>query len=103
MDDKLFPKYLKKGSRGPAVAFLQALLLAQDFNPSIIVDGEYGGQTALGVEKLQKFLNNWRGSQLKVDGNFGPATRETYKQYFKLDVDGLPASIFAGTTEVAPA
>ena len=99
MNDRLFPEYLNKGSKGPAVALLQTLLLSQDFNRNIVVDGDYGGETARGVEELQQFLNGVANREvLEVDGNFGSETRKAYAKYFHLDVDTLPASIFAGET-----
>ena len=101
MDNKLFPSHLNRGSKGPAVMFLQVLLIVQNFNRDIVPDGDYGDQTAKGVVELQKFLNDESGTKiLELDGNFGQATRAEYKRYFDLDIDALPASIFAGTTQV---
>ena len=86
--DKLFPKYLDKGSGGPAVALLQCLLIDRSCNSeNIIVDGEYGEQTAEGVRQLQQNLG------VDQDGNFGPATREALKLE-GLDVNEIPAHVF---------
>lgn len=76
---------------------LQIILLVLGFSDSIIVDGDYGEETAKGVMALQMFLG------VEVDGNFGPATREAFKEVYKLDIDAIPASLFQGeTTGVGP-
>jgi len=87
---KFFPEYLNKGSKGPAVAFLQALLLDRSLNPNIIIDGDYGEETAKGVSELQKELG------VEEDGNFGPMTRSALYAQGGIDVDAIEAASFQG-------
>jgi peptidoglycan hydrolase-like protein with peptidoglycan-binding domain len=83
---RLFPTFLDKGTRDPAaVRMLQVILLCRAANPNIIVDGDYGDETAKGVKELQRNLH------VAVDGNFGPQTRAAFKVKFGVDVDTLPA------------
>jgi peptidoglycan hydrolase-like protein with peptidoglycan-binding domain len=89
---RLFPEYLNKGSRGPAVVVLQIILLARGYNPQIIPDGEYGEQTALGVKQLQTDL------RVDQDGHFGPATRAALLKESALDVNSLTSNLFQGET-----
>jgi peptidoglycan hydrolase-like protein with peptidoglycan-binding domain len=91
---KLFPEFLDKGSRGPAVAVLQLLLKIQDFDleQTIVVDGDYGDMTAAGVQRLQEYL------QIEQDGNFGPATREAFQVEFAFDLNLLLHVHFQGET-----
>ena len=95
MHSKFFPEYLDKGSVGPAVALLQTLLVVLGFNgENIVIDGDYGGETVIGVTMLQRDLPG-----VEPDGNFGPATRVAFMAQYRLDVDTLPAGIFTGVTE----
>lgn len=90
----LFPKYLNKGSKGPAVALLQCLLKDRGCNmENIVVDGDYGEQTARGVAELQTLLG------IEPDGNFGPATRKALvDDDGGLDVNSILAAAFTGKT-----
>lgn len=90
--DKLFPEYLNQGSKGPAVAFLQALLKAYNYNAeNIIIDGDYGPETVKGVMALQDYLD------IEQDGNFGPATRKAWvEQETYLDINSIPRDAFRG-------
>lgn len=88
--DKFFPEYLNQGSKCPAVALLQCLLKNAGFNDKIVVDGDYGEETAKGVRALQSML------RIEEDGHFGPATRKAMAERGGLDVNALPADIFEG-------
>ena len=91
--EKLFPEYLNKGAKNPAaVAFLQALLVFGCYNPAIIIDGEYGEETAIGVKSLQRELG------VDADGNFGPKTRAALFAKTKLDINSLQKDIFVEKT-----
>lgn len=83
---KLFPQpYLQSGSFGPAVVFLQMLLVLLGYNDEkIIVDGDYGEQTKEGVILFQK------EAKLEQDGNFGPDTREACLKITGIDVNEIP-------------
>ena len=90
---KLFPKYLDKGSKGPAVAMLQVLLVARGYNDdNIIVDGDYGDATAEGVRQLQEEFS------LEEDGHFGPNSRAALQSDSDVNVDALDAELFVGET-----
>ncbi|WP_405858730.1 hypothetical protein OG407_16315 [Streptomyces sp. NBC_01515] len=50
----------------------------------LLVDGEFGPQTELGVEKLQKYSTyHWATTQLAVDGIFGKNTGEVALKHIK--------------------
>jgi len=92
-----FPKYLNKGSKGPAVALLQIILLVRGHNRYIVTDGDYGDETAKGVRQLQKIL------RVEQDGHFGPQTRQALFAETELNVGAIPADIFGGENQaVAP-
>ena len=93
---QLFPEYLNKGSRGPAVVVLQIILLVRGHNPNIIPDGEYGEQTALGVKQLQAEL------RVDQDEHFGPATRAALLKESRLDVNSLTQDLLKGETVASP-
>ncbi len=86
--EKFYPEFLDVGSKGPAVAHLQSALLQAGYNPAIEVDGDYGGQTTLGVRELQEELG------VEVDGHFGPATRDAWTKAGGPDVNAIPKSAF---------
>ena len=99
MGETLFPTYLNRGSKGPAVAVLQTILKARGCDPQnqIIIDGDYGNMTMLAVQRLQNELG------VEADGNFGPQTRAALRERTGLDINRIPASVFVGETEaVAP-
>jgi hypothetical protein len=58
---------VRRGSTGPAVKRLQALLAA-NFGQSVTVDGNYGPQTSTGVLNVQRFFG------LTADDVVGPQT-----------------------------
>ena len=97
MGKKLFPEFLNYGSQGPAVALLQCLLKDRELNDKIIVDGDYGPETARGVRELQTQLG------VEQDGHFGPETRRVFVEGGGLDANSLEADLFVGETkEVKP-
>ena len=98
MGKMLFPEHLNKGSRGSAVALLQVILKAGgcDEGDKIVVDGEYGDNTAQAVKEFQEQYG------VEVDGNFGPETREALRREWKLNVNALSADLFVGETVVTP-
>ena len=98
MSNKLFPEFLNQGSKGPAVALLQCLLINGKFNSHrIIVDGEYLKETAEGVRQCQAQLC------VEQDGNFGPETRKALIKNGRLNVNAIKADLFVGETkEVKP-
>ena len=86
MNDKLFPQpYLQSGSKGPAVVVLQIMLFLLGYNTKIIVDGDYGEETIIGVQKLQRIAG------LEPDGHFGPDTRAAFLEMNHLDVNAIPS------------
>ena len=85
-----FPPYLNERSQGPAVKLLQMFLLAMEMNHLIVVDGDYGKETATGVRRLQRKL------EVDADGNFGPETREAFRKQLGFDLNKLPVNIFEG-------
>lgn len=95
-----FPEYLNQGSKGPAVALLQIILLALNCNSRIIPDGDYtvNGETARGVAELQRRMC-FKVSDM--DGNFGPKTRKAFHEKYGWDVNSLPKNIFQGETQTA--
>ena len=96
-DTFMFPKYLNKGSRGPAVVLLQILLVAMGHNRGKIhVDGDYGEQTAVGVKSLQQEMGIPEG---ECDGNFGPRTRSVFLTKTGIGVDIITSDLFVGRTE----
>ncbi len=86
-----FPKFLNKGSDGPAVMMLQSWLLLLGF-VEVQMDGYYGDVTAAAVSGLQHNMG------VEVDGNFGPDTRKAFLKWHRIDVDAIPASKMAGKT-----
>lgn len=83
----LFPPYLNKGSQGPAVVFLQYLLMAMGFvEPGMVPDGDYGEKTAASVRYLQVYLGFDVNER---DGNFGPATRTRLTNSSHINVDAI--------------
>lgn len=96
MLQKLFPPYLNKGSRGPAVVFLQYLLFALGFAvEGMVPDGDYGEKTAASVRNFQIYLY-FVGSDR--DGNFGPGIRRSLKDRHGIDVDAVLVAPGTGTT-----
>lgn len=96
---KLFPEYLNQGSKGPAVAVLQIILIFGGYDPGreIEVDGDYGSKTTEAVKRLQSNLGG-----IDVDGNFGPETREALEDFvISFDVNALEAELFVGETHPA--
>lgn len=92
-DKKLFPEFLNKGSKGPPVSLLQTLLLDRSIGTgALMVDGEYGDETARAVQELQEDLD------VEPDGNFGPETREAMQRQTGFDINAIPASVFVGET-----
>lgn len=101
--EKLFTEeYMEPGSKGPAVALLQIILLARGHNhEKIVPDGVYGPETEKGVRLLQATLGFPAAGQ---DGSFGPATRRALLEKRRIDIDALSANLFAGPgTYVRPA
>ena len=101
----LFPPHLDAGSSGPAVRFLQCLLLSLELNAGedLVPDGEYGPVTVAAVKEFQGEVLGM--PEEEIDGNFGPRTRETLFEVFGasdsdsgIDVNVIPASAFPGTT-----
>jgi peptidoglycan hydrolase-like protein with peptidoglycan-binding domain len=94
-EQRFFPEYLNKGSKGPAVALLQVLLKDYGYNEGAIsVNGEYDEETAEGVRQLQKEL------EIEDDGHFGPATREAWVDKMDgPDVNAIPKSAFTRAEE----
>lgn len=94
---KLYPQpYLPQGSQGPAVKFLQQLLIAGGYNDAIIADGFYGAETAKGVQAFQ------RKALIDDDGNFGPDTRAKWLECHGLDVNKIPRSKGSRDTQLPP-
>jgi peptidoglycan hydrolase-like protein with peptidoglycan-binding domain len=58
---------VRRGSTGPAVKRLQALLAA-NFGQTVTVDGNYGPQTSTGVLNVQRFFG------MTADDVVGPQT-----------------------------
>lgn len=88
---KFFPPFLDSGSKGPAVAVLQALLKQAGYNSTaIIVDGWYGPETEKGVRELQRTIG------VEVDGHFGPVTRAAWTKSGGVDVDEISEDAFTG-------
>ena len=85
---QFYPEFLNSGSKGPAVAHLQSLLLQAGYNPAIEVDGDYGDETTKGIRELQEDLG------VEVDGNFGPDTRAAWLRDGGPDVNAIPKNAF---------
>lgn len=49
-----FPKILRRGDKGPAVAILQIILLIFGCNHAITPDGDFGEQTEIGLKRFQE-------------------------------------------------
>ena len=94
---KLFPTYLNKGSRGPAVVVLQLLLLAMNESDEVVPDGDYGEKTAQAVASFQE-QEGMEGHD--IDGNFGPKTRAAFLESTGINVDELEDHLFVGQTFV---
>jgi peptidoglycan hydrolase-like protein with peptidoglycan-binding domain len=97
-EGRLFPEYLDANDThfGSAVALLQIILVILDFNTKAIeVDGEYGEQTKLGVEALQKDL------KVGVNGNFDPPTQAAFYKKYGLCIADLSVENFDFGTEAA--
>lgn len=92
-EERLFPPYLCKGSRGDAVKVLQVLLLSflSSFRNRLIVDGDYGDVTAQAVYEFQEALS------IPATGNFDPLTRSTFARISKINLDIIPK--MTGATE----
>jgi peptidoglycan hydrolase-like protein with peptidoglycan-binding domain len=84
-EEKLFPQpYMGPGSNGPAVLVLQTWLSILNPKFKIIPDGYYGRETARGVATFQYIV------ELDVEGHFGPATREAWKEMYGFHPNDLP-------------
>jgi len=95
--ERLFPgPYMERGSKGPAVATLQIILKALGFGKDIVVDRDFGEKTEMGVSQYQEA----RG--LRVDGKCGPDTRKMILVDTGIDLNNLPADLFAGETTLNP-
>ena len=94
----MFPEYLNKGSKGGAVALLQVGLLMGGFSSRIVVDGDYGEETAIGVKVLQAHIG-FAGND--VDGNFGPATRQRLLEKRGININALQLAMFTEPTVAA--
>lgn len=97
MSEKLFPEYLNKGSKGPAVAVLQVFLAGGCYGGDcqVFPNGVYDEATAVAVMNLQVDLA-FEGND--VDGHFGPGTRARLKETLGIDMNAILADIFVGQT-----
>jgi peptidoglycan hydrolase-like protein with peptidoglycan-binding domain len=87
-NDKLFQEDLKRGSKGLAVAVFQLLLLFGRFNPAIIVDGDFGEETEIGVKDLQEHFG------VVTTGILDAPTREEFKNQTGLDINNILVDAF---------
>ena len=93
----MFPPYLEKGSRGPAVHRLQMELVdAECANGLTFTEGVFDDDVELAVKRRQR-QTGWRHPK-KVDGRWGPATRDRHVQFGGGDVDVIPYDPAAGKT-----
>jgi len=84
-----FPSTLKKGSRGPAVALLQCLLLVAGYNKlKLLVDGGYETETVAAIREFQTEVD------VEENGEFDQLTAEAFHKYFNLNVAELTANLF---------
>lgn len=85
------PEYMDQGSHGPDVTILHAFLIGAGYGERIVIDLDYGEETAKAVNSLQVD----RG--IDADGNFGPKTRAMVKSDYSFDFAAACISI-PGTT-----
>lgn len=83
---KIFPEYLNSDSHGLAATMLAGFFAGIEFDPDkeIVPDAEYGPKLTAAVKRLQRRYG------LEQDGNFGPQTREAFKEEFGFDPDEVP-------------
>jgi peptidoglycan hydrolase-like protein with peptidoglycan-binding domain len=100
---KLFPgPYMERGSKGPAVAVLQAILMAicpctlRVSEINVEITGVFDEET----EKAVRYYQQKRG--LEVDGKCGPQTRREIFEQTGIHLNELPADIFVGKTVTVP-
>ena len=83
---------MNKGSRGPHVTLIHALLCGSRYGKGIVFDQDYGEVTAAGVSDFQQSLG------VEPDGHFGPQTRAFAKLLCDFDFNSACRAI-PGTTE----
>jgi peptidoglycan hydrolase-like protein with peptidoglycan-binding domain len=90
--------YMEKGSKGPAVAVLQIILITSGwgFDYGVVIDGDFGERTE------QALMGFQRSTGLEADGKCGPMTRAKLSEITGVDINALSAAVFTGKTVLVP-
>lgn len=84
---------------------VNAYIRAQLYKPGLKADGVYGPAAqahSAWVKQLQRAMNNWKGTKVRVDGSYGRATRARVLEIMKRNkggaykgsLDGVPGPAF---------